>query len=101
MLHRWRDNVLLGTVTEYRNSHRSNQYLPRGFCDQGVTMVDTYVEGEPDPTPYKVVRVTQDGAFVSRVAEYATEAEAVSHKRRLDWHYRAYIGNRQLWPVKK
>jgi hypothetical protein len=39
---------------------------------------DLVVEGERDPKPYKVDRVTQNGAFVSRVAQYATEAEAMA-----------------------
>ena len=59
------------------------------------------VEGEPDPKPFKVDRVKTDGEFVSRVADYATEAEAMSHKRRPDWHYRIYVGRKQLWPTKK
>ena len=57
-------------------------------------------EGEPDPKPYKVDRVTADGSLVSLVAECATEAEAMAHKRRVDWYYRIYIGQKQLWPVK-
>lgn len=60
-----------------------------------------FVEGEQDPKPYKVDRVTHAGDFVSRAAEYATEAEAMAHRRRDDWHYRISIGQRQLWPVKK
>jgi hypothetical protein len=58
-------------------------------------------EGERDPKPYKVHRVTKDGEFVSHIAEYATEAEAMSHKRRADWYYCIYNGRRQLWPVKQ
>ena len=57
-------------------------------------------EGEPDPKPYNVDRVTKDGSLVSRVAEYATEAEAMAHKHRLDWYYRIYTARKQLWPVK-
>jgi hypothetical protein len=60
-----------------------------------------FADGERDPKPYKVDRVTSEGDFVSRVAEYATEAEAMSHKRRLDWHYRISVGRKQLWPPKK
>jgi hypothetical protein len=59
------------------------------------------VEEEPDPKPFNVDRVTADGQFISRVAEYATEAEAMSHKRRLDWHYRIFFGRQQLWPREK
>jgi hypothetical protein len=57
-------------------------------------------EGEPNPKVYKVDRVTKDGVLVSRVAEYATEAEAMAHKRRLDWYYRIYTARKQLYPVK-
>jgi hypothetical protein len=46
------------------------------------------IEGKPDPKPYKLNRVTKDGDFVSRVAEYATEEEAKKHRRRPDWHYK-------------
>jgi hypothetical protein len=60
-----------------------------------------FVEGEQDPKPYKVDRVTHAGDFVSRVAEYATEAEAMARRRRADWHYRISICRRQLGPVKK
>jgi len=56
------------------------------------------VEGEPDPTPYKVQRVTKAGEFVSLVAQYATEQEALSHKRRADWHYKILHGRKQIWP---
>jgi hypothetical protein len=56
------------------------------------------VEGEPDPTPYKVQRVTKEGEFVSQVAEYATKQEALSHKRRGDWHYKVFHGRKQIWP---
>jgi hypothetical protein len=59
------------------------------------------VEGEPDLKPFKVDRVTADDQFVSRVAEYATEAEAMSRKRRGDWHYRISVGGKRLWPTKK
>jgi hypothetical protein len=59
------------------------------------------VEGPRDPKPYKVDRVTADGSFVSRAAEYATEAEAMSHRRRLDWNYRIGVGSKQLWPAKR
>lgn len=58
----------------------------------------SYVEGEPDPKPYKVDRVTKDGGFVSRVAEYATEDDAMNHRRRLDWHYAIYTRRKKLWP---
>jgi hypothetical protein len=43
-----------------------------------------FVEGQPASKPYKVDKVTAGGEFASRVAEYATEAEAMSHRRRLD-----------------
>lgn len=46
-------------------------------------MLECEDERDPNPKPYKVDRVTEDGQFVCRVAEYATEAEAMSHKRRL------------------
>ena len=59
------------------------------------------VEGDLDPKPYKVDRVAADGQFISRVAEYATEVEAMSHKRRLDWHYRISVGRKQIWPTKR
>jgi hypothetical protein len=62
--------------------------------------VSMFSEDEPDLKQYKVDRVTQDGQFVERVAEYATEAEAMAHRRRGDWYYRIYKGRRQLWPVK-
>lgn len=57
-----------------------------------------FVEGEPDPKPYKVDRVTQNGDFVSHVAEYATEQEAMNHHRRLDWHYSIHTRHKKLWP---
>jgi hypothetical protein len=50
----------------------------------------TKIEGEPDPKPFKIDRVTQAGEFVSRVAEYATEGEMRAHKRRGDWHYKMH-----------
>ncbi len=58
------------------------------------------VEGELDPKPYKVDRVTKEGEFVARVAEYATESEAMSHHRRLDWHYSIHTRREKLWPKK-
>jgi hypothetical protein len=54
------------------------------------------VDGEPDPKPYKVHRVDSNGNFVSKDAEYATEAEARAHKRRLDWHYAIYHGTQKI-----
>ena len=58
------------------------------------------IEGERDPKPFKVDRVTRDGQFVSRVAEYATEDAALKHPRRLDWNYSIYAGRRKIWPNK-
>jgi len=54
------------------------------------------VEGEPDPKPYKIDRVTHDGKFVSHGVEYATDAEAMSHHPQFDWHYRISVGRKQL-----
>jgi hypothetical protein len=59
------------------------------------------IEGEEDPKPYKVVRVTKEGEFVSHVAEYTTEEEARNHKRRLDWHFAIYRERKQIWPTTK
>ena len=59
------------------------------------------VEGEIDSKPFKVDRVTEDDEFISHVAEYATEEEAMSHKRRLDWYYRISVGRKPLWTTKK
>jgi hypothetical protein len=58
---------------------------------------DLFAEGELDPKPFKVDRVTKDGELVSHAAEYETEAEAMLHKRRLDWHYRIYVGRGQFY----
>lgn len=56
------------------------------------------VEGEPDPKPFKVDRVTREGQFVARVAEYATEDEALKHPRRHDWHYSIHSRRGKTWP---
>ncbi len=66
---------------------------------QGNRKPDGHVPGEPDLKPYKVERVNQDGEFVSREGEYATEAEAIAHKRRPDWRYRITFRRRQIWPA--
>lgn len=63
-------------------------------------MNDQIVEGDDDPSPYKVDRVTQAGEFLSRIAEYATEEEAMAHKRRLDWRYRIHARRKTIWPTK-
>jgi hypothetical protein len=67
-------------------------------------MANVFVQGLTDLKPYKVHRVTATGDFVSRVAEYATAAEALAHPRRLDWQYRIWGPGPKpqlLWPVRK
>jgi hypothetical protein len=59
---------------------------------------EQFAEGSADPKPYKVDRVTKDGDFVERVAEYAREEEAMKHHRRLDWHYSIHIRCKKIWP---
>jgi hypothetical protein len=51
-----------------------------------------------DPKPYKVDQLA-DRCFV-RVAEYATEDEAMALIRRgLDWRCRLRFGGKILWPA--
>lgn len=55
------------------------------------------VEGEADPKPYKVYRLTTGGDLSPCEAEYATKAEAVDHVN-LGGRYRIVKGRVQVWP---
>jgi hypothetical protein len=58
-------------------------------------------EGAPDPKPYKLWRVDQNGDQIERVGEFATLDEMRAHKRRVDWRYAEYLGRRKYEAPKR
>ena len=69
---------------------------------QGDTMTrpeEIMVEGEPNPTPYRVYKIGLDGETILQ-CEWATEAEAMAYKDKHKSHWRltVVIGRTQIWP---
>jgi hypothetical protein len=57
---------------------------------------DERIPEESDPKPFKVWRINDHDEQIEKVAEYATEAGARAHNRRLDWKYAYYKGRTRL-----
>ena len=59
------------------------------------------------PTPgrklkvYRLYRLGLDDVRLSMVADFDTEAEAMAFKRKADWTYGLFFGDKKIWPDKK
>jgi hypothetical protein len=58
---------------------------------------DMKIEGELTKKPWKLWRVDPNGEKISLVAEADTREELDKlHRRRLDWHYKVYLGRKPI-----
>jgi hypothetical protein len=54
------------------------------------------IEGEPDPKPFKLWRINDQGERLSLEGEFGSREEVDAFKRRLDYRYELWHGRRKL-----